>query len=255
MIDSVIQKARKGLQLAAVVGLFVMMGGCAGNDETKTVIQDLQDGYSAAKDAALRGNHRRAIQIYELIQARYPFSNLSKQVQLELMYSYHKSGQPELAIEAADTFMRENPIDPRVDYALYIKGLTYFESDPGFIERVFKRDIDSRPPKDAQLAYSTFRRLVERYPASQYAPDAEQRIVYLKNRLGAYENTVADYYLRRGAYVAALKRAKASLEEFNGANSNARSLEIMAEAYDELGMADLASDTRRVLAMNFPNRG
>ncbi|MDJ0919045.1 MAG: outer membrane protein assembly factor BamD [Woeseiaceae bacterium] len=255
MIDSVIQKLRNGLKLGVLLSLFLLAAGCANNEEQKTVIQDLQEGYTSAKEAALSGNHRRAIQIYELIQARYPFSNLSKQVQLELMYSYYKIGQLELAVEAADTFMRENPIDPRVDYALYIKGLTYFENDPSIVERLFNRDINTRPPKDAELAYSTFRRLIERYPASQYAPDAEQRIVFLKNRLAAYENTVADYYLRRGAYVAALNRAKTSLEEFNGASSNARSLEIMAEAYEELGMADMAADTRRILEKNFPNRG
>lgn len=252
MTGSVIHKTQSGFSRVLVLALFVLLGACAGNEEQRTVIQDLQDGYDAAKEAALRGNHRRAIQIYEVIQARYPFSNLSKQVQLELMYSYYKSGQRELAVEAADTFMRENPIDNRVDYALYIKALTYFESEPSRFERLFKRDINSRPPKDAQLAYVTLRRLVERYPASKYAPDAEQRIVYLKNRLGAYENTVADYYLRRGAYVAALNRAKSSLEEFNGAVSNAESLKIMAKAYDELGMADLAADTRRILAKNFP---
>ncbi len=96
------------------------------------------------------------------------------------------------------------------------------------------------------------RRLVERYPASEYAEDARQRMVFIKNRLAAYENHVADYYLRRGAFVAALNRAKNALEEYNGAEGNARSLKIMAEAYDELGMQDLAADTRRVLALNFP---
>jgi len=78
-------------------------------------------------------------------------------------------------------------------------------------------------------------------------------MLYIKNRLADYENHVADYYLRRGAYVAALKRARAALEQFNGARGNARSLEIMAAAYDNLGMEDLAADTRKVLAENFPN--
>lgn len=77
-------------------------------------------------------------------------------------------------------------------------------------------------------------------------------MLFLKNRLAAYENHVADYYLRRGAYVAAVNRAKNALEEYNGADTNARSLKIMAEAYEKLGMHDLADDTRRVLAMNFP---
>ena len=76
-------------------------------------------------------------------------------------------------------------------------------------------------------------------------------MVAIKNRLAAYENHVADYYLRRGAYIAAVNRAKTSLEEYNGATSNAESLRILAEAYDKLGMADLAADARRVLANNF----
>ncbi len=94
---------------------------------------------------------------------------------------------------------------------------------------------------------------MERYPASEYAADAEQRMVFLKNRLAAYENHVADYYLRRGAYVAALNRAKNALEEYNGTPANAESLKIMSKAYEELGMHDLAADARRILELNFPN--
>jgi len=238
--------------LAAVFGL---LAACAGNEEEQTEIQNLTQAYEEAQEAIARNNFRRGIQIFEAIQARYPFSDLSRQIQLELMYAYYKSGQREQAIDAADTFMRENPIHPRVDYALYIKALSFFESEAGFLERRFKKDVTERPPKDVDQAYSALRRLVERYPASQYAPDAQQRMVFLKNRLAAYENHVADYYLRRGAYVAALNRAKNALEEYNGADSNARSLELMAKAYDELGMADLAADARRVLALNFPDRG
>ena len=79
--------------------------------------------------------------------------------------------------------------------------------------------------------------------------------MFLKNRMAAYENHVADYYLRRGAYVAALNRAKAALEDYNGAPGNKESLRIMAEAYERLGMADLAADTRRVLDLNYPGEG
>lgn len=243
------QQARLVLLMAA----FGLLAACAGNDEQQTEIQNLTTAYEEAQNAISRANYRRGIQIFEAIQARYPFSDVSRQIQLELMYAYYKSGQKEQAIDAADTFMRENPIHPRVDYALYIKALSYFESEAGFLERRFKKDITARPPKDVAEAYSAMRRLVERYPASEYAPDAQQRMLFLKNRLAAYENHVADYYLRRGAYVAALNRAKGSLEEYNGADSNARSLEIMAEAYEELGMQDLAADTRRVLALNFPD--
>ncbi len=236
-----------------IVLLGMALASCASNDEQQTEIQNITEAYEKAQESIARNNYRRGIQIFEAIQARYPFSDLSRQIQLELMYAYYKSGQKEQAIEAAETFMRENPIHPRVDYALYIQGLCNFEDDPGILERWFQRDTSNRPPKDIERAYSSFRRLVERFPASEYAPDAEQRMLYIKNRLAEYENHVADYYLRRGAYVAALNRAKAALEQFNGARGNARSLEIMAAAYEKLGMAELAADTRRVLQENFPN--
>ena len=243
----------KHARLLAVVIAGLSLGACAGNDEQQTEIQSITEAYEKAQEYTARGNYARAIQIFEAIQARYPFSDLSRQIQLELMHAYYKSDNPVQAVDIADTFIRENPIHPRVDYALYIKGLAYFESNPGMLERWFKKDTTKRPPKDIERSYGAFRQLVERFPSSQYAPDAEQRMLYIKNRLADYENHVADYYLRRGAYVAALNRAKAALEQYNGADGNPRSLQIMADAYEALGMSDLAADTRRVLASNFPD--
>jgi outer membrane protein assembly factor BamD len=246
-------RLRRRAHQAILLTTLVVLSACAGNEEVYDAAQDLQDAYEQAQTSIQNGNYRRGIQVLEIIQARYPFSDIARQVQLDLMYAYYKSGAPELAIEAADTFIRENPIHPRVDYALYIKGLAYFNDEPALLERWFRKDTNKRPPKDIDQSYQAFRRLVERYPASEYAPDARQRIIYLKNRLAAYENWVADYYLRRGAYVAAANRAKNALETYNGADSNADSLRIMITAYEEMGMNDLAADARRVLELNFPD--
>ena len=248
------KKLHRLLLVGLLSGMLVLLSACAGNDEQQTEIGSLQEAYEKARDSVARKNYRRGIQIFEAIQARFPFSDLSRQIQLELVYAYYKSGANEQAIEAADTFMRENPIHPKVDYALYIKSLAYFEGEPGFTERWFRKDMTKRPPEGVGQSYATLRRLVDRYPASPYSADAEQRMVYLKNRLAAYENHVADYYLRRGAYVAALNRARSSLEEFHGADANVTSLNIMASAYEKLGMKDLADDTRRILDLNFPDQ-
>jgi len=240
------------LRLTIILAAIAVAAGCAKDNEVTSLGDDLTEAYQVAKQAIDNKNYRKGIQIFEAMQAQYPFSDLSRQIQLELMYAYYKSGAKEQAIETCDTFMRENPIHERVDYALYIKGLAYFEDEGGFLERTFKRDVTERPPKEVAQAYSTFRRLVDRYPASQYSADAEQRMVFLKNRLAAYENHVADYYLRRGAYIAALNRARNALEEYNGAVGNAESLKIMAKSYEKLGMMDMAADARRVLELNFP---
>lgn len=244
---------RLRLALGALLASLAL-SACAGKDERDdTLVNNITRAYETAQTSMANQNYRRAIQIFETLQARFPFSDLSKQIQLELMYAYYKSNQQDQAIDAADQFMRENPTHARYDYALYIKALAYFERDPGMLERIFKRDVSRRPPRDGALAFSLLKRLVDRYPASPYAPDAEQRMVYLKNRLAAYENGVARFYLSQEAYVAALNRAKNALEEYNGADSTKDTLDIMIEAYEGLGMSELAADTRRVRNANFPS--
>ncbi|MGI9204713.1 MAG: outer membrane protein assembly factor BamD [Woeseiaceae bacterium] len=225
--------------------------GCGGNDEEFDLNTSIAEAYEEAQHAVNVGNYRKAISIFEQLQARFPFSEFATQMQLELSHAYYKDSRTEQAIEAAETFLRENPTHPRVDYALYIQGLAYFERGQTFVERLFRKSVDRRPPRDGQRAFSILSRLVDRYPASPYAPDAQQRMVYLKNRLASYENAVAHFYLERDAYVAALNRAKTALETYHGAESGEESLRIMIEAYEGLGMTNLAEDTRRVLEKNF----
>lgn len=245
-------RVSKSTVVLAAICLAVSLAGCAGDPEEYDAVQDVREAYETAESAMMGRNYRKAIGIFEALQARFPFSEFAKQIQLELMYCYYKVGRQDEAIGAADLFLRENPTHASVDYALYIKGLAYFEREPNFLERWFRRDLEGRPPRDGELAFSIFKRLVERYPASPYAEDAEQRLIYLKNRLAAYENKVARFYLKREAYVAALNRAKGAIEQYNGADSGRESLLIMIEAYEGLGMMDLAADTRRVLESNFP---
>jgi outer membrane protein assembly factor BamD len=76
-------------------------------------------------------------------------------------------------------------------------------------------------------------------------------MVFLRNRLAEFENHVADYYLRRGAYVAAINRAKYALEHYPEAPQLEKTLQVLVTAYDQLGMRDLAADARRVLRESF----
>ena len=237
------------LALATMLAL-ATVAGCAGNEEFD-LATSIEEAYTEAQHAVAVGNYRKAIGIFEALQARFPFSDFATQIQLELAYAYYMDHRVEQAIDASDTFIRENPTHARIDYAIYIKALAHFEREQGMLERLFRKDIDKRPPRDGEVAFSLLSRLVERYPASPYAADAQQRMIYLKNRLAAYENVVARFYLKRDAYVAALNRATTALETYNGAESGAESLQIMIEAYEGLGMNDLAEDTRRILQKNF----
>ena len=244
------RRAARSLLLALILALG--LSACGGDKQQRQELGTADVIYERAQRSMNNGNFREAIFIFEQLESRYPFSAVGKQSQLDLIYCYYKSGSQEQAIDAADQFMRENPTHPRVDYALYIKALTYFDRPPGPLDGWFDVDRAERPPNDAKRSFSVLRQLVERYPASDYAEDAVQRMRYIKDKLAGYENGVADYYLRRGAWVAALNRAQRSLETYDGTRANKRSLEIMIRAYRELGLDELAASTREVLTVNFP---
>lgn len=207
--------------------------------------------YQRGRSALEAANYIVAIEVFRALQASYPFSNATRQAQLDLIYAYYRSGESEEAIAAAEAFQREHPTHPRVDYALYMRGLIYFDDDANFLERLFKVDLTQRPPKDSLRAFTVLEELIRRFPDSEYVPDALQRMVYLRNRLAAYENHVARYYIARGAYVAAARRAEYAIENYPGAPELEETLQLLVSAYEHVGMRDLAADARRVLRENY----
>lgn len=208
--------------------------------------------YERGHKAMMAGDYRNAVANFEALEARYPFSEQARQARLDIIYSYYKNRETEAAVDAADQFIRENPTHPRVDYVWYIKGLVYFERSPNFLERWFHTDLTERPPQDVQRSFQAFQTLIERYPASEYAGDARQRMIFLRNRLADYEVHVADYYLRRAAYVAAIARARYCIENYDGAPAVRDALDITISAYEGLGLTDLAERSREVYALNYP---
>jgi outer membrane protein assembly factor BamD len=239
------------LKQALFLGFMVVTLAACGRRDNTVTDQGPAAIYEKGRSAMESSNYPGAIQYFKALEARYPFSPETRQAQLDLIYLYYKSQQPEQAIDAAETFEKENPTNSRIDYCLYMRGVVYFDQGPNVLERLFRVDLSMRPPKDSMKSFSTFQDLVRRFPDSEYVPDARQRMIYLRNRLAKYENWVADYYIERGAYVAAVNRAKYALEHYPGAPELERTLEIMSLAYDKMGMQDLANDSKRVLAATF----
>ncbi len=237
--------------LLVAVGLVMLATGCRSHrgDDAKSGPEVI---YARAQKAMKNSSYGEAIKQLEALQSRFPFSEPARQSQLDIIFAYYKAHQTDPAIDAADTFIRENPTNPRVDYAYYMKGLVYFERQSNWLERKFNVDLSQRPPVNARKSFEAFQQLIEKYPHSEYAADSRQRMVFLRNRLADFELHVALYYMRRGAYVGALNRAKYCVENYDGAPAVKGSMKVLVDAYRQLHMADLASNAEKVYAENFP---
>lgn len=243
------QLARGGVLALCLV--LLATAGCRTHREKDLTKSSPDLLYKKAHKSLVAYDFQAAIKQYEALTARFPFTEQARQARLDLIYAYYRAGEGESATDAAETFIRENPTHPRVDYAWYVKGLVDFERTPNGMEHLFRVDLTQRPPSTARKAFSAFRTVVEQYPKSEYAHDALQRMIYLRNRLANYEVHVARYYLKRGAYVAAAQRAKGCVENFDGAPAVREALQIMIQSYDRLGLQPLADQSRKVYEFNY----
>jgi outer membrane protein assembly factor BamD len=225
------------------------VSGCRTHREDKKVTPEAL--YKKAHKSLESYDFNGAIKTYEQLTARFPFTDEARQARLDLIYAYYRAGEGESATDAADSFIRENPTHPRVDYAYYMKGLVDFEHTPNAIESVFHADLTKRPPSTARKSFAAFKTVVEQYPKSEYAHDALQRMVYLRDRLASYEVHVAQYYFKRGAYIASAQRAKNAIEEYDGSPAVKDAMTILIQSYDRLNLQPLAAQTREVYAANY----
>lgn len=236
--------------------LALVIAGCAffkGDEEDATKNWTVDRLYSEAKGALDSGYYSKAVQYYEFLETRFPFGVYGQQSLLDLAYAYYRTEDFDSAVSACDRFIRLYPQNPHVDYAYYLKGLVNFTRGKGFTERFLPIDLSQRDTGSALQSFRDFSELIAKFPDSQYKSDAEKRMVYLRNILAQYEVHVANYYMQRGAYVAAANRARYVVENYPRTPSVPDALVLMAKAYKILEMDSLSHDALRVLELNYPN--
>lgn len=236
--------------LFPLIFLVVLLGGCSKDEITESTEEAL---YRIGISSMDMSNWPRAIAVFQQIEAQFPFGQYAAQSQLELIYAYYRNGEPEAARAAADRFIRLYPDNPNIDYAYYMKGMSYYSEDSRILGRWLPTDPSKRDPGKARESFSDFAQLLQFFPGSPYATDARARMIYLRNLLAASEVNVAEFYIERQAYLSALNRARYVVENYQGAPVVPRALEIMIEMYLRMGLDDLADDGLAILRLNYPD--
>ena len=250
---SLVQSRRFEAPMRAVIiaCLIAVLGACASTPEDYAG-KTAAELYADAQRSVRNGNWEVAVKSLRRVQARFPFDPYALQAHLDLINVHQQQRDPEQVVAEADRFIKENPRHARVDYAYYMRGLAYFPPEPFVMNDWFSVDQAGFDVTPAAKSFQYFRRLVETYPNSDYAPDARARMVWLQNLLSRHELHVAKWYMRRGAFLAAAQRATDLLRDYPQSDSQAEALEMMVLAYRLLGLTQLADDAQKVLDLNFP---
>ncbi len=238
--------------LSLICILFVT--GCAFLDKAKvdpyrtmTELQLYNEGAAFLANADIP----QAVAIFEMLEARFPFSTYAQQSILDLAFAYYDFGQKDEAIAECDRFIDLYPNHSSLDYAYYLRALSNLEKEQPFFQEILGQDISKYDVSRLKRAYDDFLVISNRFKGSKYADDAENRLVFLRNNMARHEVYIANYYFKRGAFVASSERAKYMLEMYPGAPSTEDALVVLVGSYNKLGSKDLALESAKVLVTNF----
>lgn len=231
----------------------LLLAACSSTPDDGIVGMPVEELYVNAYDSMQTGNTLKAEDYYNRIMSRYPFTDYATQAHMDVLYVYLQMNEPASLVEEADRFVRENPRHPHIDYVYYMRALAHYPTTPNPLESMAGIDMAQRDISNAEKAFSFFTQLVARFPDSPYAADAKLRMIDLKHRIARHEMYVADFYLRRGAWISALRRAERVVTDFSDTPAMVDGLIALERAYTELDLPELAETPARILDMN-PDR-
>jgi outer membrane protein assembly factor BamD len=215
--------------------------------------KDPQSAYAEAKELLDSGSYESAITGYEQLEARFPYGKHAQQAQLDTAYAHYRLHESDATIADCDRFIRLHPNHPNVDYAYYLKGLSYENTNNGdWLSFLPQQPLSDRDATAMNNAFETFKILVTRYPDSRYIEDARIHLQTLLEALAKHELNAAHYYLNRRAPLAAANRAQIVISKYSSAGATEEALAVLLQSYQALELDTLSKDTERVLRQNYP---
>lgn len=230
----------------------VVLSACSSAPDKPQELTE-REYYEQAQESLDNNSYMVAIERLNQLESRYPFGRYAEQAQLELIYAYYQTSDLENVLANAERFIRLHPLHEQVDYAYYLRGLATYEMSYTFAERYMDTPVAKRDPTPMHDAFNYFSELLQRFPDSPYTGDARARMIYLRERMATHEIGVAQYYMKRHAYLAAANRCEDVLLHYQKTPAVADALAILVETYRLLGMNDEASQSLALLTLNYPD--
>ena len=246
------KSSKRNFTFFGILALLILTA-CSSNEEMPDERLIEKELYDQAQARLKNESYSTAIMSLEALESRFPFGRYAEQAQAELIYAYYMNSQFEASQSAAERFINLHPRHSHTGYAYYMKGLAAFTDDSGLFSRYFQSDLEKREIVMAQTSFDELSDFISRYPQSNYVSHAKQRMIYLKNLLAKHEMYVADFYMQRGAYLAAVSRSKYVIEHLPNTPQTPYALSILVEAYDLLGYSELKKRNLEILTLNYPD--
>jgi outer membrane protein assembly factor BamD len=229
---------------AALLAAFAL-SGCASNKiDTAALNPDPPNKMYADADALMAtGKFDDAAQKFEAVDREHPYSPEARRSIVMAAYAYYRAGKSPEAIASAERYIALHPGTKEAPMAHHIIASAYFDD----------LKTANRDQTPARKALEQLKILKTRYPDSEYARDADNRIRICQDNLAAAEMEVGRYYLNQHNYVGAINRFKTVVSDYQTTAHVEEALARLTEAYMALGITKEAQNAAAVLGHNYPD--
>lgn len=229
------------LTALAACALALAMAACS-TEKEEYVERSVDELYNNAMDELEAENYQQAATLFDEVERQHPYSVWATKAQLMAGYAYYEAQKYDDAVLALDRFIQLHPGNRDVAYAYYLKALSHYEQISDVV----------RDQSQTEKALTALEELLRRFPDSKYSRDARLKADLARDHLAGKDMSIGRFYLRRGHYLAAIKRFGTVVEKYQTTTHAPEALHRLVEAYTALGLADEAERTAAVLGYNYP---
>lgn len=228
----------KNFKLSIFLIFSLIIFSCAKKEKpTPTAESAYLKAYELLKDKS----YSEAAKEFEKIEDDFPFSKWASKAQIMAAYAHYKYKEYNEVIRVVDDFIRINPADSAIDYMTYLKAMCYYNQIPEI----------NRAQDNTKLASITFRELVARFPDSEYANDAREKIIFVDEHLAGAKMSVGRYQIDRENYIGAIENFQDVADRYHYTNQAPESYYRLVETYHTLGLSDQATKANQLLQEKF----
>ena len=216
--------------LAAMMVLF-LLSGCSGlgrlfggEEEEKAPAELMTEGMENLD----RGYYTAAVEAFEKIKDRYPYSQYAVLAELRMADALYKTKEFDSAYKAYDEFEKLHPKYREIPYVVYQKGMCNFMQ---------VKSID-REQEHTRKAKAQFERLIMRFPGDRYAIKARRKLRKCLVYLAEYELYVGRFYFSNGWYRAALGRYTYVIKNYPDMGQYNEAVEYISRCREKLAEAE-----------------
>ena len=222
------------------------LGACEAFDteDDQYLEQPVEQLYNQALDELVASNYQEAAKLFDEVERQHPYSVWASKAQVMAAFSHYQSNAYDDAINALDRFIQLHPGNKDIEYAYYLKAISYYEqiSDVG------------RDQKMTQLALRSLDEVVRRFPESRYAKDAALKVDLARDHLAGKHMSIGRYYQSKGEYLGAINRFRLVIQEYQTTTHVPEALHRLVECYVSLGIGEEAQATAAVSIISSPWR-